>query len=210
MDWLLRGAGLGRLLLAAASILFAWLPFERLKPLLVQKPIFIARMWSFLLPLAAVWAAQGLLAVLALLNNARLRTPLLSLFLTAAALSCVRYYVVEHDTFKLEIVGDEAQDVVAFIKPDFEEGDIFVVSPQADAKHWYVFERFGLPQDSIRNAKLRAFERVFVLTYPGIGETLPDVVEAYGPGVHLLDMDSTEIVIESAVFHLYSVVAAAE
>ena len=178
--------------------------------ILVQKPIFIARIWSFLLPLAAVWAAQGLLVLLSLFNNASLRHLLLGLFLAAITISCTHYYVVENDTFKLEIVGDEAEEIVGLIKPNFGDGDIFVVSPQADAKYWYAFERYGLPENGIRGTKLRSFERMFVLIYPGIGETLSDVVESYGPGTHLIDIESAKIILEDDVYRLYRIAALRE
>ncbi len=181
---------------------FAFLLFI-IPALLVQKPIFITRMWSFLIPLAAVWVAQGLIFLLDHIQPLSLCKVLLIGFALLTGIFGGRTMLANYQDFHQEIIGDEAERVTQTIKEDFNDSDIFIISPQADAKYWYTFERYGLSQASIRDVKTRPFDRAFVIVYPEVGESAEMLLDEYGPGSYFIDPESAALLLENDHYRLF-------
>ena len=198
---LLMIAGIVLLLFSLVVFIYGVLPY--IPALLVQKPIFITRMWSFLIPLAAVWIAQGLVTLLDHIRLDNLRKYLLTGFALVMGFYGVRTMFANYQVFHQEIIGDEADKVTQTIKEDFYDSDIFIISPQADAKYWYTFERYGLPQASIRTVKSHVFDRAFVMVYPEVGESAEMLLDEYGPGSYFIDPESAVLLLQDEHYRLF-------
>ncbi|MBI4732673.1 MAG: hypothetical protein HY781_11240, partial [Chloroflexi bacterium] len=147
--------------------------------LLVQRPNAWSKVWVFLLPLALLWAAAGILGLLGLVK-------VKSLPLSALAVGLLFFAAVWRAAWLLPqlpelwaIHGDE-ENAILFVESQLETGDELVVAPPDDASVWYYAELHGLSAALYRPES--AFDRLFVFVNPDEGQTPASVQDERGPG----------------------------
>jgi hypothetical protein len=84
-----------------------------------------------------------------------------------------------------------------------------VVSGCSNARYWYYFRLYGIPEDVIRKRN-RFFNRVYIIAYtqnnPSCGnEEMLDVFRQKGPDEVFFDMDAIQIVNEMDYATIYEI-----
>jgi hypothetical protein len=155
--------------------------------IVLQRPMVISRIWLWMLPIILIGSSAGWLGFLGLVENknhsVKFSYVVLSIFVVCWAFSAVTFvfptpYERENNT---PIV------VTEYLKSKLTDKDIVVLSMKSDARFWYYFNAYNIPQGTIRGIKKRPFEKAYVIIYPK-NETLENVLDKFGPDQAFLNL----------------------
>jgi hypothetical protein len=159
----------------------------------IQRPNAWAKVWLFLLPLMLVWAAAGMVGLLAKVRLKFLR----GLPLAAVVVGLALLVEIQHAAWLVpqfpEIWagrGDE-EKAVLFVQSQLQENDLVVVAPPDDAVVWYYSELHGIMKTHFDT--LMAFDRALVLVDPVEGQTPASVIAQRGPDPATVDIGSCHL-----------------
>ena len=169
--------------------------------LLIERPYPIARIWLWVIPFMTLWCTAGIVGGLQWITQ-----KLSSQYLAPLALAVMLLGFAINGMYQSYIgmaIYPTAEDPVAeevtlFLKPQLTENDLVVVSNCANARYWYYFSLYNIPDIVIRNRD-RFFTRVFIIAYiqanPSCGnEDLLDVFSKYGPDAVFFDLDTLRLI----------------
>jgi hypothetical protein len=187
-----------------AALLLIVVPFTWFILILVQRPRVISRIWIWLLPLILIGAAAGSLHCVKLIKGKighfLIMIPLLFyLFLFGYhAINFVYPYPFTRES-DIPIVVTEC------LKPIMTKDDIVVVSMDADARYWYYFNQYDLPEDSIRGIKNRPFRTAYIIVNSNNYEDLESVLHGFGPDRFFLDLATEKKIFQVGNTILYRI-----
>lgn len=168
--------------------------------LLIERPYPITRIWLWVLPLFAIWCAAGIAGGLQWASqkvSVRYITPLvLAIMLIGFAANGM------YQSYGMSVLHPSAEDpaaekVTVFLKPLLTQDDLVVVSSCSNARYWYYFEIYGIPENVIRNRN-RFFTKMYIIVYtkanPSCGdEEMATVLSGNGPDAVFFDLSTVRI-----------------
>lgn len=178
--------------------------------LLVQRPQLLARVWMFIFSLLVLASVAGGVALMGWIPWKRqdrfLQNAAAALVLATALLSGGRYLVSawQHPASISFETADSAALVTQYIKENLVDGDVVVVTPLYDARFWYYFDYYQIPQRHIRDVKRHHFTRVLVIV-DGADLSLEETILTYGPDQGFLQMDTLQEAYRAGNFILYQI-----
>lgn len=163
--------------------------------MLWQRPNAWARVWSYLYPLAFIWAAAGW-AALARWGGESARTQAHWVRRVGGALPgllVVAGFVLNgaallHACPGLACPMGEEEQTVAFLAPTLTDTDLVLVASPSDAPIWYYFRQYGLSRDRFR--KDLPFFRSFLLVREHEGQTVESLIAYRGPELYFFNLDT--------------------
>ena len=178
--------------------------------LLAQRPISIARMWLWVVPLLIIWAAGGLTQLLAwLTQKSKLPSYAAPVILSAVMLIFLANAVFASSRQALQLTDgvDVEKEVTLYLKTMVTQDDIVIVSDYSDAQYFYYFNTYQIPEIAYRQIKNRPFNRAFVVVYPTYkSETLPKVLTQFGPDYGFPDKSAGKMLTSIGIAHVYEIV----
>lgn len=158
------------------------------------------RVWSFLLPLAFLWASAGLVFLArAALGRLSGQLPVERLLLVGCLLLGVFLFAnqvrmqLTYDFYARGQIG-EPEDSAFFARATLEPGDLFVSVLPINLPTRYYFYLHGVPLEFMCGNRCPAeFERVYVQVSEGTGQTLENVLRAVEVDL-FIDPDSRAVV----------------
>ncbi len=168
----------------------------------IERPAYpFARIWLWAIPLLALWCAVGIVGglewVAQKLTIGSIATPVIAVLLFGFAVNGI------YQSYDMSFLHPTAEDPVAekvtlFLKPLLSEDDVVTVSQCSDARYWYYFQHYEIPEDVIRNRD-RYFTKDYVIVYtqanPACGnEEMSRVFSAYGPDAAFFDLSTARSV----------------
>ncbi len=194
------------------SVLFATLLF--LVPLLLlQRPLIMARVWLFLLPLLVLSSVAGWSGLVSLIFQAEVRQSVLqntaSVALLVLALGFGLRFLLPYqqnpNLLNFEMV-DNAALVTQQLKTVLQAEDVVVTSQDDDARYWYYFDYYQIPQAHIRDIKRHHFKRVLVINQVNPHYTVEEILRASGPDWGFLRINTLQVMFQvgnTVVYQLY-------
>ena len=166
--------------------------------LVVQRPNAWSKVWVFLLPLALLWAAAGLLGWAG--KHTWKSLPISSVLVLLAILPFAwRAAHLAPELPDLWAMRGDEENAVLFVQEHLQGADFLVVAPPDDAPVWYYAELHGLRERVYGGAS--AFDRLFVLVNPAEGQTPATVLAERGPA--LSEPPSCEKLEEIGKIHIF-------
>ncbi len=167
---------------------------------LIERPYPITRIWLWVIPLLALWCAAGIVGGLQLVAQRwSIRT------ITFLILGIVLFVYATngmYQSYDMAILHPSVEDPVAqkvtlFLKPILSINDLVVVSGCSNARYWYYFQLYGIPDIVIRNRN-RFFAKMYVIVYtkanPSCGnEEMSQVFSENGPDAVFFDMNTAHV-----------------
>jgi 4-amino-4-deoxy-L-arabinose transferase-like glycosyltransferase len=169
--------------------------------LLVERPYPISRIWLWVIPLLAIWCAAGIVGVVEW-GTRRWPTGFISPVLLGIMLFgfAANGMFQSYDMSVLHPTGEDpaAAKVTLFLKSQLTTEDYVAVSTCSDARYWYYFQFFGIPDNVLRNRN-RFFAKVYIIVYtqanPSCGnEDMLKVFSEDGPDAVFFDLNTLRIV----------------
>ncbi len=115
--------------------------------ILVQRPNAWPKVWLFLFPLVLIWAAAGIIGLLAKIRSSILGSlPLAGGIFGLALLAGIMHaaWLAPQLPAAWGGQGDEEKSVL-FVQSQLREGDLIIVSPPDDASVWYYSKLHQIP-----------------------------------------------------------------
>jgi 4-amino-4-deoxy-L-arabinose transferase-like glycosyltransferase len=174
---LLLHHSISRVKVSTQLVMFGWLAVV----LLVQRPNPIVRIWTFLIPLFAIWTTSGWVELLSKIRLAPGRILNLGALLAVAGtvfLSGMAYQRTHFEFPAWQPAQGRVEQVVRFIQPRVQEGDIIVISSEDAPALWYYSGLFGISDPAFRELEkhLFPFKRAFVVVSQREGQTLESAI----------------------------------
>ncbi|MGB8215378.1 MAG: glycosyltransferase family 39 protein [Anaerolineales bacterium] len=168
---------------------------------LIERPASINYVWIWLIPFLALWCAAGIVGGLHWVAQRLSPQYIPSLALAILLLGfAVNGMYQSYNMAALHPVTNDpaAEKVTLFLKPLLTDSDFVVVSECSDARYWYYFQYYGIPESVIRNRN-RFFTKTYVIVYtqanPYCGnEKMADVFAQYGPDAVFFDLNTARII----------------
>jgi hypothetical protein len=168
---------------------------------LIERPYPITRIWLWMIPLLAIWCSAGIVGVLQWITQ---RWPIRTIFPVILAILLLGFAgngMYQSYSMRLHSQsGDDpvAQKVTLFLKPLLTKDDYVAVSACSDARYWYYFHYYGIPEIVIRNHD-RFFTKVYIIVYtqanPSCGnEEMLNVFSESGPEATFFDLNTVRTV----------------
>jgi hypothetical protein len=169
--------------------------------LFIERPYPISRIWLWVVPLLAIWCAAGIVGGLEWIahkwQNRYILPVLMGILLLGFAANGM------YESYVMSVVHPSAEDpaadkVTAFLKSQLTDEDYVAVSACSDARYWYYFQYYGIPDQVIRNRN-RFFAKVYIIVYtqanPSCGnEEMLNVFSEDGPDAVFFDLSTARIV----------------
>ena len=168
---------------------------------LVERPYPISRIWLWVIPLLAIWCAAGIVGGVQWITrrfSIGLIPPVIIviMLLGFAANGMYQSYIISvlHPTAE----DPAAQKVTLFLKSQLTNDDYVAVSDCSDARYWYYFHYYGIPDNVIRNRN-RFFAKVYIIVYtkanPSCGnEEMRKVFSDDGPDAVFFDLSTVRMI----------------
>ncbi len=189
------------------AVLLFLIPF-----LLIQRPYSLARVWFFLLPLLILTGLAGWAALFGMLRLPKdwrviLDNGAIASVLAAALWLNLRSFAPywQNPNFNSFSTSDSAALITQYIQENLRAGDAVVVSNDEDARYWYYFDYFKIPETHIRDIKRHYFTRVLLITSPESKGTPEEILRKFGPDLVFLKMETLHLVFQAAVSVVYQV-----
>ncbi len=168
---------------------------------LIERPYPITRIWLWVIPLLAIWCASGIVGGLQWITR---RWPTRNILPTILAIMLFGFILNGmYQSYGMSVLYPSAEDPVAekvtlFLKPLLTKDDYVAVSTCSDARYWYYFQHYGIPEIVIRNHN-RFFTKVYIIVYtqanPSCGnEEMLDVSSKDGPDAMFFDLNTVHTV----------------
>ncbi len=171
--------------------------------ILIQRPILLARVWLYLLPLLIFWGTAGLLGLVQILLRPVLKrlyvlqgigAVLLLLAFVSFGWHFIAPYLENPDWVAYPPMID-AELVTRYFQAHLKEGDVVVVSNDEDAQYWYYFDAYRIPEVHIRGIKERPFRHAYIISHPNPRREIEAVISQFGPDLGFFRMDTLKPVI---------------
>jgi hypothetical protein len=185
-------------------ILFLVFPLLTISFILLQRPTNIARVWLWMVPFLLIGSAAGIYFIYDALNNPVHRIIYKSL--AVLMLGLLFFFSIK---FVYPVPYQREDDSPIVITELLEEtittDDVVVLSMSADARYWYYFNLYGLPENTIRGIKQRPFSRAFIIVYPSDEEDYETVLSDFAPDRVFLDRSTEELIFEYRGVEVYEI-----
>jgi hypothetical protein len=169
--------------------------------LLIERPYPISRIWLWVVPILAIWCAVGIVGGVEWItrrwSSGYIPPLLISVMLLGYAVNGM------YQSYNMSVLHPSAEDpaaekVTLFLKSQLTNDDYVAVSTCSDARYWYYFHYFGIPDNIIRNRN-RFFAKVYIIVYtqanPSCGnEDMIKVFSEDGPDAVFFDLNTARIV----------------
>ena len=169
--------------------------------LLIERPYPISRIWLWVTPLLAIWCAAGIVGGVQWITQ-RWSIGFISLVIIALLLFGFAANGM-YQSYFMSVLHPTAEDpaaekVTLFLKSQLTPEDYVAVSSCSDARYWYYFQYYGIPDKVIRNRN-RFFAKVYIIVYtqanPSCGnEEMLSVFKEDGPDLAFFDLSTVRIV----------------
>ena len=135
--------------------------------LLIERPYPISRIWLWVTPLLAIWCAAGIVGGVQWITQ-RWSIGFISLVIIALLLFGFAANGM-YQSYFMSVLHPTAEDpaaekVTLFLKSQLTPEDYVAVSSCSDARYWYYFQYYGIPDKVIRNRN-RFFAKVYIIVY---------------------------------------------
>lgn len=196
-----RKASRSRVNIPLAGLLFA------VPALPVQRPLLLPRVWFFLLPLLALCALAGWLALAERLPWRRAAPTAAALALVLALLGGGRWLAdAWQDPARLyHSAPDGAAQVSQYIHDHLGDGDVVVVTQLYDARFWYYFDLYQIPQRHIRDVKRQHFTRVLVIAAAFEDLSPEEIAYRFGPDPVFLRIETLQELYRAGSYAVYQI-----
>jgi hypothetical protein len=191
------------------KVFFPYAVFLGILPILiVQRAMPWARVWSFLMPLFLILGSGG---IIYLLNLGKMYFNLpIQIFGQGLILGLVlvnSLLWVNQDTHEMEVLlgGKGVEELAAeFLKSEFQEGDMLVVTSPSSPAIWYYTRQLGIPRTNFDVTIMRdQFERALVIVNLNQGQTFESVVKIRKGIDHIVDLDSSILIYNDGYIEIY-------
>ncbi len=204
--FLQKRVGRSRVSIPLAALLFV------VPTLMIQRPLILARVWVFLLPLLVIsglagWAGGLEFIPLKPAVRDRLADAAAALVLVFA-LACGARSLVnawKDPASRYFATSDPAALVTQHIQETLWDGDVVVVPSLYDARFWYYFYYYQIPLQHIRDVKRQHFTRVLVITAAFSERTAEEILCDCGPDLGFLRLDTLQETYRAGDFIVYQV-----
>lgn len=169
----------------------------------LQRPEMLSKLFFFSLPLLAVWAAAGWVAVVQRFFKQNLESPLLAALTLIVAAACV-VQAQPNLPYLTDGATGAHEQIAGWLKDRMQPDDVALVDFPLDAQVLYYARRAGLPLEAFREVEEREYHRAFVLVNPYEDQSLESVA-AHHPLSRPLDISTAHEEIEINNTHIYSV-----
>jgi hypothetical protein len=163
--------------------------------LVIQRPDSIARAWSFLLPFIVIWTAAGILAPFGLVRK-RLanRFDLTQIVLAIGIAGALSLALINGIKSLPEFIHPSSpmENIALYLKDEIQEGDVISVTSPYDMSVIYYLIYHDVSKKYIKDIAEQPFDRVFVVVYPDLDQTLESVLENTGIGAEKMDLKDAE------------------
>jgi hypothetical protein len=168
---------------------------------LVERPAPINRIWLWIIPLLALWCAAGIVGGLQWISQKvairYLAIVFLAIMLFGFAVNGV-YQAYVMSVLQPSSEDPAAEKVTSYLKPLLTNDSYVAVSTCSDARYWYYFDYYGIPDKVIRNRN-RFFNKMFIIVYtqvnPSCGnEEMLNVFSKDGPDATFFDLNTVRVV----------------
>jgi hypothetical protein len=166
--------------------------------ILIQRPDSVTRIWSWIVPLLAIWSSAGIVMTLQIVPVGKIRTTLMSV--VAAGIiggMGINGLLFSHSAMVNHMGEDSgAEEVTLAALPYITPETYIAVNQCYDARYWYYFLIHGVPLSAFyKPEEPRPFDRELALVYnaPAAGcgtEPVDDTLAMFGPDMRLLDMST--------------------
>ncbi len=174
---------------------------------MVQRPTVIPRIWLWLIPIVLFGAASGLVGFIDFITR-RQKNQIMANILFCLITATSFYYAIDFvfiNPFQRE--DDTPIIITRFLESTLTDQDIVAVSMDSDARFWYYFNLFQIPQNTIRGIKIRPFETVYIIVNPNHAENFDSVLSEFGPDRVFLDLSTTKKIFHYLETDVYSISA---
>jgi hypothetical protein len=176
--------------------------------LIVQRAMPWARVWSPLMPLFLILGSGGIIYLLNLGKmyiNPSIQIIGQGLILGLVLVNSLLW--VNQDTHEMEVLlggkGDEEQ-AADFLKSEFQEGDMLVVTAPSSPAIWYYTRQLGIPSMNFDVTEMRdPFERALVIVNLNQGQTFESVVRIRKGIDHVVDLDSSILIYNAGHIEIF-------
>jgi hypothetical protein len=168
---------------------------------LAERPAPINRIWLWIIPLLALWCAAGIVGGLQWISRKvairYLAIVFLAIMLFGFAVNGV-YQAYVMSVLQPSSEDPAAEKVTSYLKPLLTNDSYVAVSTCSDARYWYYFDYYGIPDKVIRNRN-RFFNKMFIIVYtqvnPSCGnEEMLNVFSKDGPDATFFDSNTVRVV----------------
>lgn len=196
-----RKASRSRVNIPLAGLLFV------VPALLVQRPLLLPRVWFFLLPLLALCAVAGWLALAGRLPWRGASSAAAALALALALLGGGRWLAAAwQDPARVyHSAPDGAAQVSQYLRDHLGDGDLVVVTQLYDARFWYYFDLYQIPQRHIRDVKRQHFTRVLVIAAAFEDLTPAEIAYRFGPDPVFLRIETLQEIYRAGSYTVYQI-----
>lgn len=175
----------------AAALLF-------LIPLvIIQRPVYLPRVWLFLLAITILWGSAGLLGLPRFLQLPHKDMDIIQggatlLLLLAFIWFGLRFITpyLQNPELSAHPNGLDAELVTIYLKDVLKEGDIVVISNDDDAPYWYYFDAYHIPEIHIRRVKEHPFQHAYIISHTKPKYEIEWVIEHFGPDLVFFQMET--------------------
>jgi 4-amino-4-deoxy-L-arabinose transferase-like glycosyltransferase len=191
--------------------------------LLVQRPNPLGRLWTFLIPLCAIWASAGLAELLSHLpipSFPILRTssakrgsasrPALNAGMALALLGLAylvgfAYHQAHIDYPAWQEAPGQAERIAQYLQPRIQPDDIIVISSSDGPPLWYYSRLYGIPLDTFTKPGEIGpqFRRAFVVVSKKEDQTLQTAIEQRPLALNRFNLASAVLVLDLDGLQLY-------
>jgi len=179
-------------------------------PMLVwRKPNAWARTWSFLFPMAFIWAAAGWVQLTSFLKFGEkiFRTKQwLAAGVAVVVIAGALMIGVQHRLSLCPGVlcrPGEEESTVLYLMPRLEESDLVLVESPSNVVFWYYFSQYGISREHFRTDQ--PFERAFILVRQQDDQSLDTVMGVNGYSEDWFEMGTLELVHTEGAIQTYQV-----
>jgi hypothetical protein len=168
---------------------------------LIERPYSISRVWLWVIPFLALWCGVGVVGGLEwLTHKLPIRTISSLIFGLMLFGFAVNGMYQSYDMSVLHPVAEDpsAEKVTQYLKPIINNDSLIVVSGCSNARYWYYFQLYGIPERVIRDRN-RYFDKVYIIVYtqanPSCGaEEMSNVFSENGPDAVFFDISTARII----------------
>jgi uncharacterized membrane protein len=168
---------------------------------LIERPYSISRVWLWVIPFLALWCAAGVVGGLEWLTQ---RLPIRTISSLVLGLLLFGFAVngmyQSYDMAILHPIAEDpsAQKLTQYLKPIVNNDNLVVVSGCSNARYWYYFQLYGIPERMIRDRN-RYFDKLYIIVYtqanPSCGaEEMSNVFSENGPDAVFFDISTARII----------------
>lgn len=189
----------------AYGVLFGILPV-----LIIQRAMPWARIWIPLLPLFLILGSGGLIYLLDQVKkyfNLPIQIYAQGLILALMLVNSMLW--INQDTLEMDLLLGEkgVEELTAdFLKSEFREGDMLVMSSPSSPAIWYYTRQLGIPSKNFDVIKMREqFERALVFVNLGRGQTVASVIKIRKGIDNIINLDSSILIYSNGYIEIYRV-----